>query len=317
MKLKEAIPNLRDDDKVALWGGGIWNWLDPITAIKAIWEITRHRKDIKLLFLGTRHPDPKLPQMNKCVEAIKLSKELELYGQNIFFNEWAAYNLRQDFLLGSDVGLSIHQKRIETEYSYRTRVIDYIWARLPVITTEGDSIAKMVKRFNIGEVVRYQDAQQLARVLESMLTNNSLKDIYKKNMDKIAPSLSWENVVRPIIEYCEKAEYARDKKQIMKMIDEQNSKMGKVLKNNFGHSNNILAITSEKYEDKQMLDEKALGKIFYLKVQDVAEGQEDDKLDTFGLLKSKISSRTKFDGIIVNNAFENITPKFFMTWSMY
>jgi len=311
MKLKQVIPNLREDDKIALWGGGIWNWLDPITAIKAIWEITRHRQDVKLLFLGTRHPDPKLPQMNKCLEAIRLAKELDLYDKFVFFNQWAPYELRQDFLLESDLGLSIHQKRIETEYSFRTRVIDYIWARLPVITTEGDSIAKLVKRFNLGEVVRYQDAQQLARVMESMLTNNSLKEIYKKNMNKIAPSFSWENVAKPLVKFCTEPDYAYDKKKIIELIDQQNQKISKVLEDNFGRSNNILAITSEKYEDRHLLENRELGKIYTVQIQEMEQEQEGEEIDLVGKLKSKISSRTKFDGIIINNAFESITAKFF------
>jgi len=181
LSIKDVVPYIKEEDKIILWGGGIWNWLDPITAIKAIWEITRSRKDIKLVFMGIKHPDPKLPEMKKCIEAIKLSKELDLFEKNVFFNEWTPYNLRETFLLDSDVGLSIHQERIETEFSYRTRVIDYIWARLPVITTEGDSIAKMVKTENIGEVVKYENTHQLARVMESMVTNKSLKEIYRKN----------------------------------------------------------------------------------------------------------------------------------------
>jgi len=309
--LKDIVPNLKEDDKVALWGGGIWNWLDPITAIKAIWEITRHRKDIRLVFLGARHPDPKLPEMNKCIEAIKLSKELELYNQFVFFNEWVPYQARQNFLLEADVGLSVHQKRIETEYSYRTRVIDYIWARLPVITTEGDSIAKMVKEYNIGEVVRYENAQHLARVMESMLTNNSLKEIYKKNMNKIAPAFSWENVAKPLIEYCMEADYAYDKKQIMSLIDLQNSKISNILTNNFGGSTNILAITSNKYEDRELLASRELGKVYFLETEEIKKEAKGQGPDLIGLLKSRISARTKFEGIIVNNAFSDITPKFF------
>ncbi len=308
--IRDVVPNIKEDDKIALWGGGIWNWLDPITAIKAMWEISRHRKDIKLIFIGTKHPDPKLPEMNKAVEALQLSKELELYNEYIFFNEWTPYDIRQNFLLEADVGLSIHQNRIETQYSYRTRVLDYIWARLPVVTTEGDSIAKMVKSYNIGEVVRYENAQNLARVIESMVTNNSLREIYMKNMNKIAPTYAWENVTRPLVKYCLEGDYASDKKEIMALIDEQNSKTANILKENFGGSTNILALTSDKYEDKKFLSSDEFGKVFFIEVDDGLKGQEKTQ-DIIGTLKSKISSRTKFDGIIVNNAFEEIDSKFF------
>ncbi len=308
--LKDIVPNLREDDKVALWGGGIWNWLDPITAIKAVWEISRHRKDIKLAFLGVRHPDPKLPEMRKCAEAIKLSKELELYGQFVFFNEWAPYQDRQNYLLDAEVGISLHQKRVETAYSYRTRVIDYIWARLPVIATQGDSIAKLVKEHNIGEVVRYGDAQQLARIMESVLTNNSLKEIYKKNMNKLAPTFSWEGVAKPLIEYCMDAHYAQDKEQTMALIQMQNSKIAKVITDHFGGSTNVLALTTNQFEDRQVLEQSELGKVFYLDAQDIRD-EHQQGTDLVDVLKSKISARTRFDGIIVHNAFADVSPKFF------
>ena len=313
LSIIDVIPNIKEEDIIILWGGGIWNWLDPITAIKALWEITRSRKDIKLVFVGIKHPDPKLPEMKKCIEAIKLARELDLYEKNVFFNEWTPYKLRQTFLLGSDVGLSIHHERIETEFSYRTRVMDYIWARLPVITTEGDSIAKMVKVENIGEVVKYENTHQLSRVMESIATNKSLKEIYRKNLNRIAPGFYWENVTRPLVKYCVNSYYAVDKRKIIELIDLQNSKISRIIKNNFEGCSNVLKITSNKYRDEKIIDKSDVGKIFCLEVDSdfVILEDEDIKLDEIGILKSKITQRTKFDGIIVNNAFSKITPKFF------
>jgi len=313
--VRDVIPGVSEEDKLVLWGGGIWNWLDPITVIKAIWEIARHRKDIKLIFLGIKHPDPKLPQMKKCVEAINLAKELDLYNKNIFFNEWTPYNLRQAVLLGSEAGLSIHSDRIETEFSYRTRVMDYIWARIPVITTEGDSIARLVKSENIGEVIKYEDTHQLARVIESVVTNKSLKEIYSKNLSRIAHRFYWENVTEPLVKYCLKPYYSYDKKKIIEIVDIQNSKISRIIKDNFEGCANVLKITSNKYRDEKIIDKKDVGKIYTVEVDGdfVEQGYEDDgsALDKVGILKSKMTQKTKFDGIIVNNAFFNITPKFF------
>jgi glycosyltransferase involved in cell wall biosynthesis len=311
--IRGAIPAIKEDDKIVLWGGGIWNWLDPITAIKALWEIARNRKDIKMVFIGIKHPDPKLPEMKKCIDAIKLSKELDLFEKYVFFKEWTPYNIRQNFLLESSVGLSIHQKRVETEFSYRTRVVDYVWAKLPIITTEGDSIAKMVKEENIGEVVGYENTHQLARVIEGTITNRSLIEIYKKNLNKIVHRFDWENVTRPLVKYCIEADYANDKKKIIELIDLQNSRISNVIKKNFEEATNVLVLTSNKYKDMGMLSKCNLGKLFYLEVDENVDKQkvEDKILDKVGILKSKIIERTKFDGIIVNNVFSKITPKFF------
>ncbi|MEE8325093.1 MAG: glycosyltransferase family 4 protein [Candidatus Humimicrobiaceae bacterium] len=313
ISMTDVIPNLREGDRVALWGGGIWNWLDPITAIKAIWETTRSRDDIKMLFMGIKHPDPKLPEMKKCLDAIKLSKELDLYNKQVFFNEWTPYEMRQALLLESDVGLSIHQERIETEFSYRTRVLDYIWAGLPVITTEGDSIAKIVKEKNIGEVVKYENTTQLARVLESMLLNKSLQDIYRKNLKKIRSEFFWENATAPLVKYCQNAYYAVDKKKIYELVEFQNSRLSNIIRDNFEGATNVLMITRNKLKDRNIILKGDVGKVFYLEVDEESKDKtsKDKDLDEIGLLKSKITQRTKFDGIIANNAFLEINPRFF------
>ena len=45
------------------------------------------------------------------------------------------------------------------------------------IDTLRNALIKMVKTENIGEVVKYENTPQLARVMESMATNKSLREI--------------------------------------------------------------------------------------------------------------------------------------------
>lgn len=54
--LKGVWPGIRESDRVLLWGGGIWNWFDPLTVIRAVDRLSRERDDVKLFFLGVRHP---------------------------------------------------------------------------------------------------------------------------------------------------------------------------------------------------------------------------------------------------------------------
>ncbi|MBM3700850.1 MAG: glycosyltransferase family 4 protein, partial [Actinobacteria bacterium] len=311
--IRKIFPTIREDDMIVLWGGGIWNWLDPITAVKAMWEISRSRRDIKLIFVGVKHPDPKLPEMKKAVDAINFARELELYDRLVFFNEWVPYELRQNFLLESSAGLSIHHEKIETEFSYRTRVMDYIWAKVPVITTTGDSIARLVKAENIGEVVKYENTNQLARVIESVCTNRSLRDIYIKNIERIIPGFAWENVTKPLVNYCSMPQYSADKENIMDMIALQNSKIINILDKNLSGSTNTLVFTANILRDRELIKGKSFGKIFYIETtdEDTKAEQEKSELDSIGYLKSKIIARTRFDAVIMNNAFYSITPKFF------
>ena len=79
-------------ETVLLWGGGIWNWFDPLSLIRAIAKLARVREDIKLVFMGLRHPNDLIPEMKIAQEAVSLAEELNLKDKQIFFNfGWTPY----------------------------------------------------------------------------------------------------------------------------------------------------------------------------------------------------------------------------------
>ena len=116
---------------------------------------------------------------------------------------------------------------------------------------------------------------------------------------------------KPLVEYCLEAGYALTRK-IIKMIDFQNSKVTKCYKHLSG-ATNILVLTSNIFRDREMLKEQELGKLFYVEVADntADENMEPVVFDKVGFLKSKILSRTRFDGAIINNTFSKLSPRFF------
>ena len=49
---RDAIQNLKDDSEIVLWNGGIWNWLDAETAIRAVGALAERRPTARLVFMG-------------------------------------------------------------------------------------------------------------------------------------------------------------------------------------------------------------------------------------------------------------------------
>ena len=88
----------------------------------------------------------------------------------MFFNEgWVAYDDRQNFLLEADIGVSTHLDHVETEFSFRTRILDYLWASLPVVATGGDSFGDIIDTFGIGLTVPPGDVDALEAALFRLL----------------------------------------------------------------------------------------------------------------------------------------------------
>jgi glycosyltransferase involved in cell wall biosynthesis len=166
--IKGAVEGIGADDKVLLWGGGIWNWLDPLTVIRAVQRLTR--PEVKLLFLGTARPNPGIPEMAMQGRTEALASELGLLGTSVFFNRgWVPYYELGSYLLEADIGVSAHPDELEARFAYRTRLLDCIWAGLPIVTTAGDSLAELVESHGLGRVVGYGDVEGYAAALESLL----------------------------------------------------------------------------------------------------------------------------------------------------
>ncbi|MFC2159565.1 glycosyltransferase [Actinomycetota bacterium] len=201
--LKGEIEGIHQDDFVIIWGGGIYNWFDPLTLIRAMVEVKKVRDDVKLFFMGVEHPNPEVKALRMVNNTIKLSKKLGLYDKNVFFNfEWVDYENRQNYLLESDIGIITHPNHIETRFSFRTRILDYIWTGLPIITTEGDYLSDMIKFEEMGIITKDGDESDVARAILKMAQDKDFYNNCKKNIEKKRGDFTWEKVCQPIIDFC-------------------------------------------------------------------------------------------------------------------
>lgn len=197
--LKGVHPGIGEDDRLLLWGGGIYNWLDPLTPIRAMGLLAESRPEIKLYFMGTRHPDPHVPKMRAYDEAVALSRELGLLDKSVFFNqEWVPYEERGSYLLEADLGLNANILHAETRFSFRTRMLDYIWAALPIVTTEGDSLSEMAGAVELGRMVAAGDPQAFAAAIERLLDDEKLWLRCRGNLEIIAEDFRWSAVTGPL-----------------------------------------------------------------------------------------------------------------------
>ena len=209
--IRGQIEGIGPDDKVILWGGGVYNWFDPITLVHAVHRLSKRMPEVRLLFLGMKHPNPGVPQMRVAYDTQELAKELGIEGTHVFFNrEWVEFGDRQNYLLDADVGVSTHLDHIETEFSFRTRILDYLWASLPIVATDGDSFSDLIRREDIGVVVPPGDVEALEQALEGILSDPETAARHRANIDRIAADFRWSVCLEPLIEFCRAPRRAAD-----------------------------------------------------------------------------------------------------------
>lgn len=197
---KLPMKNLRDrlgandESLILLWGGGIWNWFDPTTVIKAVKKLRDGGLRVELVFMGLRHPNPMVREEVAADLAVRTAYAHDLVGAGVRFNfGWVPYEERAEYLLGSDIGVSAHFAHLEARYSFRTRLLDYFWAGLPTVTTEGDHLAEVIRDRRLGEVVPCEDVSGFAAAVASLAEPQRREQI-KAALRPVADEYSWKTI---------------------------------------------------------------------------------------------------------------------------
>ncbi|HEY5334968.1 MAG TPA: glycosyltransferase family 4 protein, partial [Mycobacteriales bacterium] len=210
--IKGVVPGIGPDDEVILWGGGIYNWFDPLTLIRAVALVHDVRPQVRLYFLGTRHPNPAVPEMAMAASAVALAERLGLVGSVVFFNEgWVPYEHRSRWLADADIGISCHFEHLETAYSFRTRMLDYLWAGLPIVATDGDVFADLIRARGLGAVVAPEDVDGLTTALIALLGDSTRLAACREQVALLAAEMRWERLAEPLLEFCRRPRRAPDR----------------------------------------------------------------------------------------------------------
>ena len=218
--LRGVVPGIGEGDKIVLWGGGIYNWFDPLTLLRAVDKLRRRLQEVRLYFLGLTHPNPQVGEMKMAGDTVALAHELGLVGTHVFFNEdWVDYDDRQNYLLEADIGVSTHLDHVEAAFSFRTRLLDYLWASLPIVATAGDSLAALIESSDIGLTVPAGDVDALEAALFRLLDDEAFNRSCRAAIERGVPAYQWSKVLEPLLEFCRAPRRAPD------LVDPETSAM--------------------------------------------------------------------------------------------
>ncbi|NJK80259.1 MAG: glycosyltransferase family 4 protein, partial [Chloroflexaceae bacterium] len=119
----------------------------------------------------------------------------------IFLDTWIPYHKRGAYLAEADAGVSAHLPGVETRLAFRTRLLDYIWARLPVLCSAGDSLGAALAEQGAGRTVAPGDGAAWRDALRQC-ANPEWRAACRSQMQTIAEQWTWPAVARPLAAFC-------------------------------------------------------------------------------------------------------------------
>jgi glycosyltransferase involved in cell wall biosynthesis len=194
---RARYPDMDEDARIVLWNGGIWNWLDPCTAVAAAVRAAEHCPGVRLVFMFAQGVDG--PERREARRARELAKRLGALDSLVFFNEEPiSYRERATWLLDADCIVSTHLDHLEANFSFRTRLLDCFWAGVPAVCTAGDELSDMIMGCDGGVTVPHGDVDAVADGIVEVLNHGA--DAYRDRLLAVGADLTWPSAVEPLRE---------------------------------------------------------------------------------------------------------------------
>lgn len=201
--LRGKVPGIGADDPLLLWGGGIWDWFDPLTVVRAVDQARKQVPNLRLYFMGMKSPNPKVPLMKAALDTKALAESLGILDEHVFFGEgWVPYSERVDYLLDADIAVSSHFDLIETRFSFRTRILDYLWAGLPVLSTGGDELTDTIESVGAGKALPFEDVDAWAASIVELAGSKERRSRCSEAARELGQRYTWDKACRALLDFC-------------------------------------------------------------------------------------------------------------------
>ena len=211
--LKGVWPGIGADDRVMLWAGGVWRWLDAITPIRAVERLRAEGRRVHLVFLGTGRPQLKganIPtSAGRGDRASRAERGLEGVVRALQPRLGPLRRAR-----GATCSSPTSACARTTTTSRRAS------PSAPGCSTTsgpgcrrwcsgGDAIGDLVDRRGLGRAVAPGDARGLRRgVRRAARRPRRPTTAGRGRVRELAPSLRWSEVARPLVRFCREQAHA-------------------------------------------------------------------------------------------------------------
>ncbi len=132
------------------------------------------------------------------------ARELDPEGHSIVFSSWLPYGSREDLYAAADVLVSISSDGLESDLSYRTRLLDAAWGGLPSISVAGGTLARELEAAGAGRRVE-RSTEALAEAVVAALSEPARRAASAEAGRRFAEKRTWERVAQPLLSWCRSA----------------------------------------------------------------------------------------------------------------
>ena len=187
----------RDPARKILWFGGIYPWFDLRNLIDAV-ALANQSVPVKLVIVGARNPFTQHPDfLAKYLQVEQYAAHPE-HRHLVILQDWVAFDDRADWYADADLVVLVNKPGDENELCWRTRLVDFVWGNVPILTNGGDPLGERLIAAGAAARFRGLDPQVMAEDLISLLENPAELAGIRSRLDTCKQGLYWDVVTKPL-----------------------------------------------------------------------------------------------------------------------
>lgn len=199
---------IKETDFTLLWFGGLYPWFNITPLLKTIKRLSQEHTHFKFVIVGGKNPYNQNSDFIKQYAATySFFEETTLLNSSVFFVDWVDFSDRINWYQNANVVISINNTGDENIYSWRTRVMDYVWGEIPMLTNGGDPLSDSLIANKAAILLNDTKESTLYATLGDLISNPNTLEQSRTNLLTEKKQYHWEKVVSPLIEQLEKEQH--------------------------------------------------------------------------------------------------------------
>ncbi len=196
-------------EKKILWFGGIYPWFDLRGLVDAV-GILNEKVPAKLIIVGAKNPFNNHPDFTRPYDQLIEHIETTSSQDRVIVQDWVEFDKRADWYLDSDAVVVINKEGEENELSWRTRLVDFLWADLPLLTNGGDPLGEILIQKQAAQKLTGLTPKEIAHDLQTMLKDDKHLLKLKENLSELRSDYYWDTLTADLVNAVNTHKRAKD-----------------------------------------------------------------------------------------------------------
>jgi glycosyltransferase involved in cell wall biosynthesis len=165
---------------------------------------------VKLVVVGARNPFTQHPDFLAKYFQVEQYAARPEHRHLVILQDWVAFDDRADWYADADLVVVVNKQGDENELCWRTRLVDFVWGNVPILTNGGDPLGERLIAAGAAARFRGLDPQVMAEDLISLLDQPAELAGIRDRLETCKQALYWDVVTRPLAGAIVKGERAPD-----------------------------------------------------------------------------------------------------------